>query len=200
MLASVRAAGLRRFLVMSAIADGRDFAGAGTVVVAKSIDVDTVVGRGRIDLELNRLTEVHAHVAGETLDRLRAGALAGDVPVGIARQEVLGDHQGWLEPGLRVGPILGPPREVSWRCMRGQDGRNGVRRSAASGSWLRSLQTRERVSGRSKPRRGHTYVTRPLTGGGNCTKIRLQLSREQRAFQRCRCYKTGRSEKRLILI
>src|SRR5918995_3195411 len=54
--------------------------------------------------------------------------------------------------------------------------------------------------GSFKPRRGHTYVTRPLTGGGNCTKIRLQLNREQRAFQRCRGYKTGRSEKRLILI
>ena len=60
-------------------ADRGDQAGAEPVVVAEPVDVDAVVRRGRVDLEVDRLPLVDADVGGEALDARVAGP--ADVPL-----------------------------------------------------------------------------------------------------------------------
>ena len=66
-----------------------DLAGAVTAVVAEPQDVDVVVLRRSVDLELDRLPGVDAHLRRKALNRRIAVAV--DLPVGhrIARQRVL---------------------------------------------------------------------------------------------------------------
>ena len=93
---------------------GGDLAGAVTAVVAEPEDVDVVVRRRRVDLELLSLAGVHAHRRGEPLDRRVAGAL--DLPVGgrIARELVLARDG----IGTRCQRGLGPSQDENLHDKR----------------------------------------------------------------------------------
>src|SRR5207248_356561 len=72
--------------------DGRDQAGAVTLVIAQPVDVNVVRRAGRVvDLEVDRLTVVHADVGGEPLDARVAGAEHAPGTLRRPGQLVLGD-------------------------------------------------------------------------------------------------------------
>ena len=68
-----------------------DLARAGAPVVAEPIDVDAVISRRRVDLEVDGAADIHAHVGGEPLNR--GIPRSADVPIRIAGQQILGQDR-----------------------------------------------------------------------------------------------------------
>ncbi len=104
----------------------RDLPCARVAVVAQAINVDSVIDRVGVDLEVDRLPDVDAEPAGKTLNR-RIGP-AGEVPIVVTSKTVFGDDRVRRTP---AAASLGQHGDAS-RAATGEDERGRDRKTQSN--------------------------------------------------------------------
>ena len=97
-----------RLVLHAGVLDGGDLARAHAAVIAEPVDVDPVVVRIGVDLEVDRRAVIDADVGGETLDVRVARAVDAPFAFRIARASGSRERSDWSPPQPREDSMKRP--------------------------------------------------------------------------------------------